>query len=41
VLIHQPSYSLLNRWIEEDVLDVVGETLQPAHAGVWLREARP
>jgi L-glyceraldehyde 3-phosphate reductase len=25
VLIHQPSYSLLNRWIEEDVLDVVGE----------------
>jgi L-glyceraldehyde 3-phosphate reductase len=25
VLIHQPSYSLLNRWIEEDLLDVVGE----------------
>jgi L-glyceraldehyde 3-phosphate reductase len=25
VLIHQPSYSMLNRWIEEDVLDVVGE----------------
>jgi L-glyceraldehyde 3-phosphate reductase len=25
VLIHQPSYSLLNRWIEDDVLDVVGE----------------
>jgi L-glyceraldehyde 3-phosphate reductase len=23
VLIHQPSYSLLNRWIEEDLLDVV------------------
>jgi L-glyceraldehyde 3-phosphate reductase len=24
LLIHQPSYSLLNRWIEEDLLDVVG-----------------
>ena len=23
VLIHQPSYSMLNRWIEEDLLDVV------------------
>ena len=23
--IHQPSYSLLNRWIEEDLLDVIGE----------------
>ncbi len=25
-LIHQPSYSLLNRWIEEDLLDAVEET---------------
>jgi L-glyceraldehyde 3-phosphate reductase len=25
LLIHQPSYSLLNRWIEEEVFDVVGE----------------
>ncbi|MEA2316520.1 MAG: L-glyceraldehyde 3-phosphate reductase [Solirubrobacteraceae bacterium] len=25
LLIHQPSYSLLNRWIEEDLLDVIGE----------------
>ncbi len=25
LLIHQPSYSLLNRWIEDDLLDVVGE----------------
>jgi L-glyceraldehyde 3-phosphate reductase len=25
LLIHQPSYSLLNRWIEEDLLDVVGQ----------------
>jgi L-glyceraldehyde 3-phosphate reductase len=25
LLIHQPSYSLLNRWVEEDLLDVVGE----------------
>jgi L-glyceraldehyde 3-phosphate reductase len=25
VLIHQPSYSLLNRWVEEDLLDVLGE----------------
>src|ERR1700754_3895191 len=24
-LTHQPSYSLLNRWIEEDLLDVLGE----------------
>ena len=24
LLIHQPSYSLLNRWIEPDVLDVLG-----------------
>jgi L-glyceraldehyde 3-phosphate reductase len=26
LLIHQPSYSLLNRWIEPDLLDVLGET---------------
>jgi L-glyceraldehyde 3-phosphate reductase len=25
LLIHQPSYSLLNRWIENDLLDVLGE----------------
>ncbi len=25
LLIHQPSYSLLNRWIEEDLLDVLAE----------------
>jgi L-glyceraldehyde 3-phosphate reductase len=25
LLIHQPSYSLLNRWVEEDLLDVLGE----------------
>jgi L-glyceraldehyde 3-phosphate reductase len=25
LLIHQPSYSMLNRWIEPDLLDVVGE----------------
>src|SRR5262245_6770003 len=25
LLIHQPSYSLLNRWIEADLLDVLGE----------------
>src|SRR4051794_12434691 len=25
LLIHQPSYSLLNRWIEQDLLDVVGD----------------
>ena len=24
-LIHQPSYSMLNRWIEEDLLDAVGD----------------
>ena len=26
LLIHQPSYSLLNRWIEEDLLDTLQET---------------
>jgi L-glyceraldehyde 3-phosphate reductase len=26
LLIHQPSYSMLNRWIEEDLLDAVGDT---------------
>jgi L-glyceraldehyde 3-phosphate reductase len=25
LLIHQPSYSMLNRWIEQDLLDVLGE----------------
>ena len=25
-LIHQPSYSLMNRWIEEDLLDTLGDT---------------
>ena len=25
MLIHQPSYSMLNRWIEPDLLDVLGE----------------
>jgi L-glyceraldehyde 3-phosphate reductase len=25
LLIHQPSYSLMNRWIEEDLLDAVGD----------------
>jgi L-glyceraldehyde 3-phosphate reductase len=25
LLIHQPSYSMLNRWIEPDLLDVIGE----------------
>src|SRR3954463_9561478 len=25
LLIHQPSYSMLNRWIEEDLLDVIGD----------------
>ncbi len=26
LLIHQPSYSMLNRWIEEDLLDVLGDS---------------
>src|SRR5690606_27459742 len=25
LLIHQPSYSMINRWIEEDLLDVLGD----------------
>jgi L-glyceraldehyde 3-phosphate reductase len=25
LLIHQPSYSMLNRWIEEDLLDILGD----------------
>ncbi|HEY3338596.1 MAG TPA: L-glyceraldehyde 3-phosphate reductase [Propionicimonas sp.] len=26
LVIHQPSYSMLNRWIEEDLLDALGDT---------------
>ena len=26
LLIHQPSYSMLNRWVEDDLLDVLAET---------------
>ncbi|HEY9290001.1 MAG TPA: L-glyceraldehyde 3-phosphate reductase [Microlunatus sp.] len=26
LLIHQPSYSMINRWIEEDLLDVLGQS---------------
>jgi L-glyceraldehyde 3-phosphate reductase len=26
LLIHQPSYSMLNRWVEADLLDVLGDT---------------
>ncbi|MCC6495254.1 MAG: L-glyceraldehyde 3-phosphate reductase [Propionibacteriaceae bacterium] len=26
LVIHQPSYSMLNRWVEEDLLDALGET---------------
>ena len=39
LLIHQPSYSMLNRWIEEDLLDALGELgvglhrVLPARAG--------
>ena len=25
-LIHQPNYNMLNRWIEDGLLDVLGET---------------
>ena len=40
LLIHQPSYSMLNRWIEPDLLDVLGElgvgciTFSPLAQGV-------
>jgi len=40
LLIHQPSYSLLNRWIEQDLLDALGElgvgciTFSPLAQGV-------
>src|SRR5436853_633247 len=40
LLIHQPSYSLLNRWIEKDLLDVLAEvgagciTFSPLAQGV-------
>ena len=30
-LIHQPSYSLLNRWIEPELLDVLGEAGRRLH----------
>ncbi len=26
LLIHQPAYSMLNRWVEKDLLDVLGQT---------------
>ena len=38
LLIHQPSYSLLNRWIEEDLLDVLGQEGVGSHR---LLAARP
>ena len=31
LLIHQPSYSMLNRWIEEDLLDVLGRSRRRLH----------
>ena len=40
LLIHQPSYSLLNRWIEPDLIDALGElgvgciTFSPLAQGV-------
>ena len=30
LLIHQPSYSMLNRWIEPDLLDAVGSSVRAA-----------
>ena len=38
LLIHQPSYSLLNRWIEDELLDVLGERGHRLHR---LLPARP
>ena len=35
LLIHQPSYSMLNRWIERGLLDVLGDD------GRWLHRLRP
>ena len=37
-LIHQPSYNLLNRWIEEELLDTLGDARHRVHR---LRVARP
>ena len=31
LLIHQPSYSMLNRWIEDGLLDVLGELGRRLH----------
>ena len=31
LLIHQPSYSMINRWVEQDLLDVLGETRRRLH----------
>src|SRR3954469_693433 len=44
ILIHQPSYSLLNRWIEPEVVDTCGEegvsiTASPPLARAWLPDA--
>ena len=30
LLIHQPSYSLLNRWIEPDLVDILGDSASGA-----------
>ena len=49
LLIHQPSYSMLNRWIEEGLLDVLGDagrrlhrvlTARPGHADRPLPQGR-
>jgi L-glyceraldehyde 3-phosphate reductase len=38
LLIHQPSYSLLNRWVEEDLLDTLqAEGMAASPSARWHR----
>ena len=43
LLIHQPSYSMLNRWIEDDLLDVLGRGGRRAASSSrrWRRACSP
>src|SRR3546814_18566849 len=37
LLIHQPSYSMLNRWIEDDLLDTLAEIERASCRDRWCK----
>ena len=41
LLIHQPSYSLLNRWIEPDLIDAIGRARSRVHHVLASRAGPP